>query len=203
MLVVLATGCRPKDAAYIVQHRSVRPNDHRVLHMRHTYQAFVPAAHNKTGRDYLFLVPQRFDRVAECIQQLTHTGYPTYEKLDRGLKDFYASAVMRKALGDRAAHGAGRYYCMRTARAYRATEWVALVAEYRYMGWKPEPLNPLQHESEKMTMEHYAAKGVADESKVQQRCLQKYGADPAKRQPWMAAAREPNDIQQRTPGQAA
>ena len=49
---------------------------------------------------------------------------------------------------------------MRTVRSYKATEWVKLVHEYRLMKWKPEPLNPLQHEGDKMTLEHYATRGI-------------------------------------------
>jgi len=53
------------------------------------------------------------------------------------------------------------------------------------MGWKPEPLNPLQHKGQKMTLEHYAKSGVDNEWEVQRRCCEKYAGDPAKRQPWM------------------
>ena len=30
------------------------------------------------------------------------------------------------------------------------------------MKWEPAPLNPLQHETEKMTREHYAKRGCDD-----------------------------------------
>ena len=50
-------------------------------------------------------------------------------------------------------------YSMRTIRAYHATVYVMLKAEYEVMGWKPLPPNPLQHLSDSTTLEHYAAKG--------------------------------------------
>ena len=74
---------------------------------------------------------------------------------------------------------------MRTARAYHATEWVKEVTEYRRMEWEPEPLNPCQHESEKMTMGHYATKGIDSKWQVQSRCCAKYAADPELRKSWM------------------
>ena len=74
---------------------------------------------------------------------------------------------------------------MRTARAFHATEWIKLVTEYRLMGWNPEPLNPLQHVGEKMTMEHYATKNIDTQWEVQKRCCLKYAADEDKRQEWM------------------
>ena len=53
------------------------------------------------------------------------------------------------------------------------------------MKWEPAPLNPLQHETEKMTKEHYAKRGCDDEWATQKRCIDKYARDPALRQPWM------------------
>ena len=53
------------------------------------------------------------------------------------------------------------------------------------MRWTHEPPNPLQHESEKMTKEHYSAKGVDTLQAIQQRCLKKYYKVPGKHQDWM------------------
>jgi len=36
-MIVLITGCRPREAAYIVFNRKVRPNDHIVKFMEHDY----------------------------------------------------------------------------------------------------------------------------------------------------------------------
>ena len=90
-----------------------------------------------------------------------------------------------KADGIKVRFSAKKLYCMRTARAFRATEYIKLVTEYRQMKWKPLPLNPLQHESERMTLEHYAAKGVDSAWQVQERCCVKYAANPDLTQPWM------------------
>ena len=94
------------------------------------------------------------------IIKLTHTGFQNADKLRQAMKPFYTERVLKKAADAKLRHSRTKWYCMRTARAYRATEWVKVVTEYRLMKWEPEPLNPLQHESEKMTMEHYALKGI-------------------------------------------
>lgn len=49
-------------------------------------------------------------------------------------------------------------HSMRSIRCYIATKFIMLRAEYYEMGWKPEPLNPLQHVKPKMTEEVYADK---------------------------------------------
>ena len=101
------------------------------------------------------------------------------------MKPFYTNQVLMKAGSIKVRHSAKKLYCMRTARAFRATEYMKLVTEYRRMKWKPLPLNPLQHESERMTLEHYAAKGVDSAWQVQERCCVKYAANPDLSQPWM------------------
>ena len=106
--------------------------------------------------------------------------------LRQAMKSFYTERVLKKAKDAMLHHSRTKWYSMRTARAYRATEWVKLVMEYRLMKWEPEPLNPLQHENEKMTLEHYATKGVDSKWEVQKRCCNKYAANRALRQDWMA-----------------
>ena len=78
-------------------------------------------------------------------------------------------------------HNDRKWYSMRTARAYHATEWIKEVHEYRMMKWEPEPLNPLQHETERMTMDHYATKDITSSWKTQKRCFDKYFDAPDKR----------------------
>ena len=95
------------------------------------------------------------------------------------MQDYYPNQVLKKA-NVNVRYSDKKMFCMRTARAHRATEWVKIVNEYRFMKWEPEPLNPLQHESEKMTMEHYAAKSGDSKWEIQRRCLQKYANDPDK-----------------------
>ena len=74
---------------------------------------------------------------------------------------------------------------MRTVRAYRATEYMKLRAEYMVMEWTPLPPNPLQHLSVKTTLTYYAAQGSDSEWEARRRCVEKYGQDSGKRQKWM------------------
>lgn len=127
-------------------------------HTTFTYSASVPASNTKTKRDYLWLLPSSHDDIAARILGLGDSGFRTADELKRSLKAFYRDQVLKKAEVP-VHHNERRLYDMRSIRAYHATEWVKLVTEYRLMNWKPEPLNPLQHETERMTKEHYAAKG--------------------------------------------
>ena len=191
-MVVLVTGCRPKEAAYIVHSKSLRQNEYLVKHMEHTYEAFCPASDTKTDRDYLWLIPVEYDRLVDRILTLPYTGFHSYEKLAASMKPFYSLQVLQKVKGVKTRHSRTKWYCMRTARAFRATEWIKLVTEYRLMGWSPEPLNPLQHVGDKMTLEHYATRGIDSQWEVQKRCCVKYAGDEEKRQEWMAPWMEKN-----------
>ena len=95
VIIVLITGCRPKEAAYIVFHRSIRTNDHYVKFMDHTYQAFAPASDTKTHSDYLWLLPKEFDRVADRVLALRDTGYATYDHLKKALKAFFVNGLLQ------------------------------------------------------------------------------------------------------------
>ena len=95
-MVVLITGCRPKEAAYIVYNKSIKQNEYLVKHMEHTYQASCPASDTKTGRDYLWLIPVEYDRIMDCIMALPYTGFPSYEKLSASMKPFYSTQVLQK-----------------------------------------------------------------------------------------------------------
>ena len=152
--------------------------------MVHDLQAYVPASISKTKRDYLWLLRNEHGAVFNHILNLKETGFATYADLRKPLVPFYTEHVLKKAKVP-VRHSDKNNYCMRTSRAYRATEWIKLVTEYRLMKWEPEPLNPCQHEQEKMTMGHYATKGVDSKWQVQSRCCNKYAADPEKRQKWM------------------
>ena len=65
IFVVLSTGCRPKEGAYIVQHKSIRDNDYFVKHQTQRLQAFMPGSETKTGKDYLWLLPDECGAVYE------------------------------------------------------------------------------------------------------------------------------------------
>ena len=186
MLLVLITGCRPKEAAYVVWHRAVKANAYIVKHMSHALQAFVPASVTKTHHDYMWPLPDEYDAVAQRILANDVSGFENYDQLHRSLQNFYKTQVLDKAENAVIKHSDVSYYCMRTARAYRATEWVKLVTEYRLMKWTPEPLNPLQHKKMEMTLERYSAKDQDQAWNVQMRCVEKYATDPSKYQDWMA-----------------
>ena len=94
IFVVLVTGCRPKEAAYIVHNKSIRANDYFVKHMVHKLQAFVPASISKTKRDYLWLLPNEFERVYDIILDLRETGFDTYTELRKRLVPYYTSQVL-------------------------------------------------------------------------------------------------------------
>ena len=94
IFVVLVTGCRPKEAAYIVHSKSIRANDYFVKHMVHKLQAFVPASISKTKRDYLWLLPNEFERVYDIILDLRETGFDTYTELRKRLVPYYTSQVL-------------------------------------------------------------------------------------------------------------
>ena len=166
--------------------RSIFPNTTIVKHMSHAFKAFVPASYSKTHSDYMWLLPDVHDRVTQSILTNDVTGFETDDCLYRSLQNFYKRQLLEKVEGILIRHSRTNYYCMRTARAFRATEWVRLVTEYRYMKWKPEPLNPLQHKKMDMTLDRYSVKDENQEWKVQMRCVEKYATVPHLYQDWMA-----------------
>ena len=171
------TGCRQSEAAYIVFNRSIKDNDYIVRHNSFSRMATVPASDTKTDKDYFWLISASHTKIMDMIVQNINTGFASAEALKKSLKAYFREQTLKKA--DIPVHHSGnRLYNMRSIRSFHATEWVKLVLEYRLMGWTPEPPNPLQHESERMTIDHYATKGVTNKVEVQQRCLRKYANDP-------------------------
>ena len=75
---MLSTGCRPKEAAYIIQHKSIKPNDFLVERMSHKLQAFAPSTDTKTKKDYLWLLPDQHETVYQRILNRKDTGFQTY-----------------------------------------------------------------------------------------------------------------------------
>ena len=67
IFVVLSTGCRPKEACFIIQHKSIHANAHLVFNSSSSLQATVPASCTKTKHDYLWLLPDEFTRVYERV----------------------------------------------------------------------------------------------------------------------------------------
>lgn len=89
VLLVLAIGCRPKEGAYIVFEKALKRPDLYVKHMKHTYQAFMPAKENKTKHPYDWLIPQEFDEVVKQIYSIRETGFSSYSALHKSLDNFY------------------------------------------------------------------------------------------------------------------
>ena len=54
ILVVLVTGCRPKEGAFIVYNKSIQKNNYIVLHKEYKYMATVPATETKTEKEYMW-----------------------------------------------------------------------------------------------------------------------------------------------------
>ena len=58
---------RPKEAAFIIQHKSIHANAHIVFNSSSKLQATVPGTDTKTKRDYFWLLPDEFTRVYERV----------------------------------------------------------------------------------------------------------------------------------------
>lgn len=118
------------------------------------------------------------------MQQHHSTGFSGYSDLKDSLRSYFSKKVLAKACV-LTRHKNKDEYSLRTIRAYRATEWVKLVMQYRVMGWTPEPPNPLSHTQWKTTLDNYAAKGCESEQEARRRCFDIYYKHPKLRQPWM------------------
>lgn len=141
--------------------------------MQHKFKATAPAKEVKTKRDYFWLLPNEFDKVVPLILNHTNTGFNNYKVLNKSLRSFFSKQVLAKA-DVPMSHAPMKMYNMRTLRAYRATEWMNLVAEYKIMRWEPLPPNPLQHETDKTTKENYALQGSGNELQARKRICEKY-----------------------------
>ena len=175
--ILLHTGCRLSEAAYVVYHKSIVASDYFVPHMKHPFKATMPRSVTKTSRDYFWLLPKYTIEFVSIIKKLASTGFPDFKALARALGPYYDTQVLAKA-GVAAKDKQGNSYSMRTIRAARATEWVLLKEEYDAMKWEPHPPNPLQHTNIKMTLTNYATKGVDNVWEAKRRCVEKYGRDP-------------------------
>ena len=183
-MILLHTGCRPNEAAFIVYNRSVEISTYHFKHTNSDWRATVPAEHTKTGIEYEWLLPNEIEYVIDIVRRHNDTGYDSSDKLREGLDNFYEKQILLKA-GVPARDPKGKSYSMKAVRKFRATEWAGLHKEYEVMDWKPYPPNPLQHKSPKMTLAVYAEKGSDNDYKARIRCIEEYGADLDLRQPWM------------------
>ena len=65
--VLLATGCRPKEAAIIVQTKSIEKADYHYPHQEHTNKATAPSDDVKTKHNYFWLLPKHTDAVVKQL----------------------------------------------------------------------------------------------------------------------------------------
>ena len=67
--MVLHTGCRPNEAAYVVINKSVAKNDYVVKHASFENKATAPKTITKTKRDYFWLLPKEFNSYLCVLEQ--------------------------------------------------------------------------------------------------------------------------------------
>ena len=141
LYVLFHTGCRPEEAAYIVQHKSVYKNVYPDFLDHHNYTAASPADYNKTDRDYLWLLPKAMNIVLESVLfNLPPSPFIDEETFTRAL-DYWFGKVMKETKLPREDENKHKY-TMRSVRCYRATEWVKKRAECEIIGDLVPP-NPL------------------------------------------------------------
>ena len=177
LFILLLTGCRPNEAAYIVQHKSMRHNPYVDFAARADFIAETPGSFNKTGKPYVWLVPNYegvFDAIVNHFNHLEESPFEDEEDLSERL-DYWYNKTMRDAkLLIR--NSKNQKYTMRSIRCYKATEWVRECAESKVLKW-PEPPNPLQHEKDSMTVKkNYAQRGADSELEAYRRCREKHPA---------------------------
>ena len=182
--MVLHTGCRPNEAAYVVVHKTYKKNTIKLKHASFEHQATAPKEITKTRRNYFWLLPKEFNAFLTVLKNHTPTGFEDYKVLTKELSHYWDRKVLTNAKVP-LNRKTNTVYSLRTVRALRATQYVQLLAEYKVMRWKPEPPNPLQHKNIKMTVEKYALKDCDDVYTARDRCLDKYYNDATLHQSWM------------------
>ena len=175
--LVMFTGCRPNEAAWIVVHKTVDQETVTLVHAEFDWMATVPEGSTKTHREYHILLPKSFEFWRTLLMEHTATGYDDRDKLTAALANYWARSVLKGA-GVPKEPGSANNYSLKTVRALHGTRYVELYAEYQVMGWTPLPPNPLSHESLKTTKENYAKKGSDNLLKARLRCKKKYGWEP-------------------------
>ena len=127
--VLLHTGCRPNEAAYIVFNKSIQENDIDERTIKANFKATVDQFEAKTNHEYYWLLPKEVNFVAKLIRNNPSTGFETKNQLTDSLRSFWAKQVLEKAKIETVSPDS-EPYSLRTIRAYRSTEWVKLAKEY-------------------------------------------------------------------------
>ena len=166
----LRTGCRPSEAAYLVQTRGSFPENayanpgKGLPKLEGTWMAFMPAAETKTRRDYKWEIPT-VDNSAVKLLRALQAYVPALEdklgnraKFTKAIEDWFVKRVVKDVAAeyeDEEMFPEGVRYNMRSVRCYRGTEWVQRVLEAKRLK-VARPPNPLQHTDGRTTMRHYA-----------------------------------------------
>ena len=66
-MILLHTGCRTNEAAYVVHNMSIEDNDYYFPHDDCMYIAFVPAEFTKTNSRYIWNLPSEMNDIIDII----------------------------------------------------------------------------------------------------------------------------------------
>ena len=75
LYILLWTGCRPNEAAYIVFHKSIFQNDYFLKTYKSQYKATMPSDFTKTKIDYFWLLPNEINDAVKPILNNTQMGF--------------------------------------------------------------------------------------------------------------------------------
>lgn len=75
LYVLLCTGCRPNEAAYIVFNKSIFRNDYFLKTIKVEFKATMPSDFTKTKIDYFWLLPNEMKDVITLIQENNKMGF--------------------------------------------------------------------------------------------------------------------------------
>lgn len=161
---MLITGCRPKEAAYLVRANSLQKNDYPDF-KDCDWKATMPAELTKTRLNYKWPIPRDMNVVVGILRAL-HQLAPDLEselgdldKFTKAIDHWFLRRVLRDA--EREKRGVtvrspgGPCHNFRSVRAWHGSQWAMAAALARKEGKEP-PFNPLQHTNNKTILRHYA-----------------------------------------------
>ena len=160
---MLITGCRPKEAAYLVQENSLQPNDYPDFRYC-DWKATMPKAVTKTKRDYKWGIPKGENTVVQLLRRLHDDGpnlqneLGTLAKFTKDLDTFFTSvlrAAEKEKQGVTVCSPAGPKHTMRSVRSWHGDKWTMEAVLAKRAGREP-PFNYLQHTNPKTIQQHYA-----------------------------------------------